>query len=85
MKHLRVQNYDPAISIKQALAQDRNLFAKRTWASTTADILKEIGASYIFQNLQKDEYNEAYEPTPPLGNRLHRLHRAVPPRGEEHS
>ncbi|MPC88060.1 hypothetical protein E2C01_082950 [Portunus trituberculatus] len=56
---------ESAISFKQALAQDRSLFVKRTWASATADILKEIGASHIFQHLQKDDCDEAYEPAPP--------------------
>lgn len=52
-------------SIRQALAQDRDLFTKKTWASTAADSIKTLHVQHFFTQFKADTPHEDYTPPPP--------------------
>ncbi|KAK8372172.1 hypothetical protein O3P69_011867 [Scylla paramamosain] len=52
-------------SIRQALVQDRDLFTKKTWASTAADSIKTLHVQHFFTQFKADTPHEDYTPPPP--------------------
>ncbi|XP_045110151.1 uncharacterized protein LOC123503805 [Portunus trituberculatus] len=65
VKFFRQHNNEPLYQIRQALAQDRTLFHKSTWAATTSDTLKFMEAQKFFTHLQLDKPHKDYIEPPP--------------------